>query len=188
MRVGLFGGTFDPVHHGHIHLCLELQQACQLSDIWVVPTSISPLRTHAPPIAFHHRLEMTQLAFQHLPFVHVMDWDQLAPCYTINIVKHALTLTEELYLLLGEDCLETLAQWHDIDTLLHLTKVCIGTRTHQKLHIPKKFKKIVEESLVCIPQLDISSSWIRKKLQSKAYVRHLVPQEVLDYIQTHNLY
>jgi nicotinate-nucleotide adenylyltransferase len=186
--VGLFGGTFDPVHYGHIHLCLELQKACDLSQVWVAPTFVSPLRTEAPPIAFHHRMTMARLAFGSLPGFFVVDWDQKFPCYTIHLVKHALTLTDQLYLLLGEDCVESLSRWEQIDELIQIVPLRIGSRTHRVVSLEEPLKTVVAESLVPISPLDISASQIREKLKSKSYVRDLIPEVVLDYIQTHTLY
>ncbi len=193
-KIGLLGGTFDPIHFGHIHLGISLQEAHQLDKIIICPAFSSPLkRTH--PRDAEHRLRMVELAIEDLPTWEVLDWEiqRKVPSYTIDTVRYLLSKElnpseDQLYLLLGEDLLPELTRWKEVDQLLELAKPLIGYRNFEN----KPFKNPLAEKLApgatFTKVLEISASEIRERLKNKLYCEHFVPAKVLDYIKEHGLY
>lgn len=177
-KAGILGGTFDPVHFGHINLALSLKESCGLDVVYFVPAGTSPFKESAPPtVSGEHRLEMLKRAIAPIPEFQVLDWEvkEKGPSYTINTVrKLAESGSMELHLLIGEDHSATLHLWKDAEELVRLAPPLVGARTNK--------------GTVAIPILDISSTMVRARLSQKKYCGHLVPASVLEYIKQHNLY
>lgn len=189
MRIGLFGGTFDPPHNGHIHLILSLMQSHHLDRVLIVPALFNPLK---PPIAsVEHRLAMAHLAFDALPGCTVLDIEMRrpGPSYTIDTVNRLMEhdkefATAQRFLLLGADAADSLPQWRQIDQLLRLVRPLIAARGEQP-------KGLIEEAVQGWTQtglLDISSTDIRSRIHQGLYVDHLVPERVMKYIRESKLY
>lgn len=201
-KIGFFGGSFDPIHFGHIHLALSLQEAHHLDEVWFCPAFVSPHKTLAPPQASaEHRLEMTRLALLPFESFRLLEDEvrRQGPSYTIDTVKALLSSplfqekSSELFLLLADDALATLSTWKEIDELLLLARPLLGTRKHIQqqpslsLLSSDSFQR-VEQGRTEIPLLDISSTYLRDRLHRKLYCGHLIPQKVLDYIHQNRIY
>ena len=201
---GLYGGSFDPPHFGHIHVLLTALEQGVVDRVWVVPTFRNPLRGRAPIADGAHRLAMVQRAFAPLAGVTdrvtVCDIElrELFACYTIDVVRRLRQITAEPFrLILGSDCLTTLAQWKECEELLQLAPPCLIARNWDKhkqlsliheLPLPTPTKQSLIDGWIQAPCLEISSTIIRARLQEGLYCGHLVPQDVLDYITAHSLY
>ena len=191
-KIGLFGGTFDPIHFGHIHLALSLQEQKGLNEVWFSPNQYSPLKEkEACRASSLHRLHMVKLGLEELKdSFRVLEYEALqqGPSYTIDLLrfvrKHLCQPGDLVYLLLGEDAALTFAKWHKAEEIVQLATLLVGTRTCQGQASHGMFPW---ES-VSIPSLQISSSDIRKRLKLQQYCGHLVPKSVLDYINTNKLY
>lgn len=186
MKVGIFGGTFDPVHFGHLSLVIALKELCALDEVLLVPAGISPFKENAPPFASNeHRLAMLSLAVASMKGFHIIDWElsHKGPSYTIDTVrKLSQENSNELHLLLSDDQVSNFYLWKKADELARLAPPLIGTRQGgEVLQIPHA-KKIIT------PIFEISSSLIRERLRKKMYCGHLLPSSVLDYIAQHRLY
>ncbi|MBS0620026.1 MAG: nicotinate-nicotinamide nucleotide adenylyltransferase [Verrucomicrobia bacterium] len=175
-KIGVFGGSFDPIHNGHIHLALSLKELVGLDEVLFVPTTLSPFKSSKPPVASAaDRLEMVRQAIAPIGGFSVLDWEIRGPgpTYTIDTIRR---LQEEgrgeLHLLMGDDLLPRLNEWKESAALQVLAPPLVGSRTGP----------------LQIPLLDISSTRVRERLSKKYYCGHLVPQAVLDYIQAHGLY
>lgn len=180
-KVGIFGGTFDPVHFGHLNLAVSLMETCSLDEVLFFPAGLSPFKESARPTASaEHRLAMLALAVAPVKKFRLIDWEIKAngPSYTIDTVRR---LSEdpslELHLLIGEDHLATLSRWKEADELIRLAPPLVAAREG------KGGGKTVK-----IPLFEISSTDVRQRLTQKKYCGHLVPASVLDYIQKHQLY
>lgn len=196
-RVGIYGGTFDPVHFGHINLALAIQDQLQLDEVWFCPAHCSPHKTGEEQTATEHRLAMLQLAIEDIPTFSIYDWElqQEPPSYTINTVRELLGTHDEnthFTLLMGDDSLAQLHKWAEIEEIVELLPLAIGARRREagidNPQLPPKVREAVEKGLVNTPQMDISATDLRQRLKNKVYCGHLLPQKVLDYISKHDLY
>jgi len=193
-KVGLLGGTFDPIHFGHMHLGISLQEAHNLDTVIVCPALSSPLKTTHPRDA-EHRLAMVKLAIEGLPTWEALDWEikRKGPSYTIDTVRYLLSTKfnnkkDQLYLLLGEDLLPELSQWREVEQLLDLAKPLIGCRRFERNTFKSPLAEKVAMGITLTKVLEISASEIRSRLKKGLYCEHFVPAKVLDYIKEHGLY
>jgi nicotinate-nucleotide adenylyltransferase len=184
MTFGFYGGSFDPIHFGHINLALELCERHRLQGVVFCPTAINPCKVDAPPsAAAHHRLKMVEIAIKDIPEFSLSSFEceKNGPCYTIDTLEYLIKQYPDRTwrLLMGSDSALTLPHWRRASELIALAPPLIGSREGGFVEgFP------VEQ----IPCLDISSTEIRRRLSQKKYCKHLVPTKVLDYITLHQLY
>jgi nicotinate-nucleotide adenylyltransferase len=193
-KIGLLGGTFDPIHFGHIHLGISLQEAYNLDKVIVCPAYSSPLKT-AYPQASEDRLAMVELAIEDLPSWEILDWEihRKVPSYTIDTVRHLFKTElhhsrDKLFLLLGEDLLPGLPKWKEVDELMELATPLIGCRRPERNTFDNPFAEKISNGITPLNVLEISASDIRNRLKKGLYCNHLMPAKVLDYIKEHRLY
>jgi nicotinate-nucleotide adenylyltransferase len=183
-KVGILGGSFDPIHFGHLNLAISLMEACSLDEVLVIPTSLSPFKEGKPPLASaEHRLAMLKLVLAPLRAFRLIDSELHAkgPSYTIDTVrKLSQDPSMQLHLLIGEDHLASLHRWKEAEELLRLSPPLVGAREVGEASRQKNVYRI--------PIFEISSTNVRKRLSEKKYCGHLVPAPALDYIQKHKLY
>lgn len=191
-KIGFFGGTFDPIHSGHINVGVRILEAGLVDQILYSPARISPTKGEAPPIApCHHRLNMLQLALEDVPGCDLYDEEikKEGPSYTIDALKG---IKGELRLIVAEDAAYGFDQWKDIEQLLEMAPPIIAIRhgfNREKLnHLPDSIKWKIEKGTIQIPAMDISSTEIRERLKKRLYCGHLLPGKVLDYIHQNTLY
>ncbi len=194
-RVGLFGGTFDPIHFGHLNLAAEVLERLGLDQILFCPAYISPLKQDSPPLCTPlDRLNMVMLATEEVPQFVPYDKEvlQTSPSFTIDTVKSLIKREQELYFIMAEDVLSGLAEWKDVETLFEFAKPIIGSRQGSA---PEAIQKLsgqlqqkIREGMCPIPQFEISSTEVRNRLKKRLYCGHLVPGKVLDYIYQKGLY
>jgi len=180
-KIGLFGGSFDPVHLGHVALVVHLLEAHQLDIVYIVPASINPHKINSP-ITSRHRLQMLKKAFLSVPKCQILDLElkRKGPSYTIDTVlelkkKGMVGPKDALFLLLGEDQLEGLNTWKEHKQLMALCTPLVARRK-------------AAHSIVDMPYFDISSTVVRKRLKKKQYCGHLLPKDVYNYILKQKLY
>lgn len=211
--LGIFGGTFDPIHFGHLRLAEELAESLALGSVRFIPTGCPPHRK-APQTEAMHRLAMVRLATHDNPLFEVdtREIDQAGFAYTVDTL---LTIRQEigplrpLCLLLGADAFLGLTQWHRWERLFELAHIAVAHRPgfpqkawqksmpialRNALHTRMAsadaialapMGRIVTQSITA---LDISATHIRDTLQTGRSPRYLQPASVLDYIHTHQLY
>ncbi len=196
---GFFGGTFDPIHLGHLNLAIELAEKHQLDEVFFCPTSQSPFKKMNPPIASKQdRRGMVTAAISPLPQFTLIDIElqRAEAAYTIDTIKTLISTDEQnkvksrYFLLIGEDALEQFETWRDVEELVRLAPPLIGSRGKNSFKPVKKnalYSKI-EVGLTPIPILEISSTTIRDRIQKGLYCGHLLPAKVWEYIQQHYLY
>src|SRR3990167_2141246 len=167
-KVGFYGGSFDPIHFGHLSLAISILEKHRLDQILFCPAYCSPFKKDKPPHASgEDRLEMLKRSLNH-PKFSICSWEieQKLPSYTIDTIRHLKkTCDGLLYLILADDVAKDLNQWKEPQELVTLSPPLIGKRS-----------------------FPISSNEIRARLKNKLYCRHLVPKEALDFIQQHGLY
>jgi nicotinate-nucleotide adenylyltransferase len=195
-KVGFFGGSFDPIHLGHLNIAIELAERHKLDEVYICPTSQSPFKKAQPPIASkEHRRAMVTAAIAPLPHFTLIDLElqKSMPCYTIDTIRELLTIDQQhkkkksYFLLLGEDALEYFHEWKEVKELVKLASPLIGSRGTKSFK-GSAISSSIEKGLTPIPLMEISSTEIRNRLQKGLYCGHLLPAKVWEYIQQHQLY
>lgn len=199
-KIGLFGGTFDPIHHGHLNLAFELMEKKGLEEVWFIPAFLNPLKQHTSVTNFEHRSAMVSKAIRGIPqfFLKEIEKELPSPSYTLQTLKAlrlatAHSFSSHFYLLLGEDVLTNWMHWRSPEEIVDLASLLIGTRSVENFSLDSiglspKIRKAVEEGLTKTRVLDISSTEIRKRISASLFCGHLLPSSVIDYIDQNHLY
>ncbi|MDR3624700.1 MAG: nicotinate (nicotinamide) nucleotide adenylyltransferase [Chlamydiales bacterium] len=196
MNIGIYGGSFDPIHFGHINLAIQLKEYHHLDEVWFCPAYSSPFKLSHTTESATHRLNMVALAIETIPGFSVTDIEILreGPSYTIDTVrsfhKHYLGSNKKFFLMIGNDALSSLHLWKEIDELIELAPLLIGNRI---LSAPSfsgtpALQRAIKKGITPSSIMEISASFIRKRLKNFQYCAHLVPAKVLDYIYKNQLY
>jgi nicotinate-nucleotide adenylyltransferase len=213
-QVGLLGGTFDPVHNGHLGLAAQTMQLFDLQKVLFIPVSQSPHKLQNRPTSSPHRVAMLELALEreNAFSIDLLEIEKGGVSYTIETLSR---LKEnhpdwELFLILGADAFMLMDTWKSFAEILKLCHVLVSTRPGVKLELPAKLcralgiKKTALENnnlpitlnpvtgktirLYQIPTQDISSKEIRLRVQTGKEIKNLLPPAVDHYIMTHRLY
>ncbi|MBA4178517.1 MAG: nicotinate (nicotinamide) nucleotide adenylyltransferase [Leptothrix sp. (in: Bacteria)] len=189
-RVGLFGGTFDPVHNAHVALAHAALQALALDEVRWVPSGHSWQKDRAATPA-EHREAMVRLAMGGEPRF-VLDRSELerpGPSYTLDTVRalHAAEPGREWVLIIGQDQYAGLHTWRDWPKLLALVTLAVANRPGTRA-APSAEVLAWPHRVVPLPMLDISATDIRERVARGADISHLVPPQVARYIESHRLY
>ena len=188
-RLGVLGGTFDPVHSGHVLLAQAILERLPLDRVLFVPAADPPHKRCLVASAAH-RFEMVRLAIEDLDGMEASraELDRDGPSYTVETLRHFRShyANSELYLIIGADNISDLSTWHDPEGILALATVVSGSRDEQALPQDAKFGSRILR--VQTPAYDISSTDIRQRLLQGLPVRYLVPEAVERYLATHGLY
>ncbi len=211
--LGLFGGTFDPLHVGHLRLGLEAREALGLAEVCFIPAGSPPLRA-APRCSAAHRLAMVERGLSGLGGCSVDPAEAAgaaAASYTVDTLERLRRRhggEKPLVLLLGADAFARLESWHRWRDLFGLAHIAVATRPGHDLEklgagataLDREFaaRRGIAAELAAAPAgrivsfaitaLEISATAIRERLARGLSVRYLVPDAVLDYIETHQLY
>lgn len=199
-RIGIFGGTFDPVHQGHLLIAERMREALALDEVRFLPAAVSPFKQHVPPSEAKHRVEMVRLAIGGNPAFLCDDREirRGGTSYTVETLRELRRELPgaELFLMMGADALADLDQWREPAEICRLAFVAVaarGGRPAPNLDVLQKYLPTNEPSgtlrhVVSIPQVDISSSEIRDAVRAGKSIRYQVPAAVAAYITAHGLY
>ena len=199
-KIGVLGGTFDPIHLGHLIVAEDLRQKLGLGEVLFVPAGRPwlKLKEEKPISPAEHRLAMVRLAVASNPYfkVSTMEIDRPGLSYSIDTVlelKAKLGAKSEIYFIVGPDALAELPKWKDPARLVEICQVVgIGRPGYAKADLLKLERSIPGVSqrimLMNVPQIDISATEIRKRVARGLSIRYLVPEAVEKYIQEHELY
>jgi nicotinate-nucleotide adenylyltransferase len=188
-RLGIFGGTFDPVHVGHLILAQEALEQLDLDRLWFLPAS-RPAHKRAraiTPVA--HRIAMLRHAVRGNPRFTIsrIEADQDGPSFTVTTLERlARTERADLYFLMGQDSLEEFRTWREPDRILALARLVVAPRGERAQRLDAATRRRVV--FLDQPRIGIASSDIRRRLRRGAAVRYWVPDPVLSYIRRHGLY
>lgn len=199
--IGIYGGSFDPIHFGHLNLATEMMEAHQLDEVWFCPVACSPHKSRKAPVSSEHRLNMLRLAIENEPrfFISEIEIERDGLSYTIETLKALIARQENcedpdtFALILGEDSAENFHRWLQPEEIVKLARLLIGCRldSGKKTAGFKGDPSVVEaikKGLTKTRVMEISSKEIRKRLLNKKYCYHLIPGKVMDYINTNHLY
>lgn len=196
-RIGLFGGTFDPVHIGHLILCQEAHYQLGLDRILLLPAADPPHKRDRQVTPVSHRIEMLSLAIKDVAYLSInrVDVDRPGPHYsvdTVQILQAELGDQADLYFLMGMDSLRNLPTWHRPEWLAAHCNLVTFQRAGVELDwaslersLPGIHRKV---SILAMPELEISSRDIRRRIQEGRPIRYMVPESVAEYIRTKGIY
>jgi nicotinate-nucleotide adenylyltransferase len=189
-RLGVMGGTFDPVHHGHLVAASEAAAVFGLDEVVFVPTGQPWFKQHRQVAPAEHRYLMTVIATASNPRFTVsrVDIDRGGATYTIDTLRDlsAARPGAELFFITGADAMAEILAWKDVGTLFELAHFVGVTRPGHSLAAPDAPSGQV--SLLEVPALAISSTDVRQRVKSGHPVWYLVPDGVVQYITKHRLY
>ncbi len=197
LKTGFFGGSFDPIHFGHLNLMIELKERCHLDHVLVCPAHASPMKVSKFPVANGmQRVEMVEIAIQEITWAEVIrdEVDRPPPSYTVDTVQLILQngCIGSFYLMIDEGTAYTMHLWRESEKILEIAPPLVGTRSGLDLQYLKGFHKEVQSKLqagaVTIPTMDIRSTQVRERLRKNQFCGHLLPVKVLDYIHRNGLY
>lgn len=188
-KIGIMGGSFDPIHHGHLITASAVLEMRKLDKILFIPCRKSPLKPEGRTAAGAHRLEMVKLAIQDDNRFFCSDFELSGPpvSYTIDTIKHFLPMFSEIELIIGFDNLLVFDKWKAPDEIMSLVKVVAMRRQTDVMQKPDH-PYFSMASIVETPYIDISATQIRERLHNGKSIRYLVPDPVLEYIHQNNLY
>ena len=212
MRIGLFGGTLDPIHIGHLRSAEEVWEGLGLEQIWFIPAGCPPHKDPEKLTPFSHRIEMVRLAIEGTSHFHVLpiEGEREGPSYSVDTLSHlalGASQDQEFYFILGSDAFNELAKWKEPRRLVDYANLVVINRDGEQWSLVEKTlkdlfpeyapdekkrtfsapgkKKII---FYKVTNLEISATEIRKRRRSGMSVRFLVPNKVLKYMEEHGLY
>lgn len=200
MRLGIFGGSFDPIHNGHLLLAECCLEQCRLDAVWFLPAAVPPHKQDQQLTAAKQRIEMLELAIADHPAFSVCRYE--IDCGGVNYTVETLTHlkeedpTRELFFLLGADMLADLPHWRNAPRVCELAVPVAVCRPGAE---PVDFSclggiagpervELIRRHQVEMPEMGISSTDLRKRVASGQSIRYRVPRAVEMYIQSHGLY
>jgi len=193
MKIGIMGGTFDPIHLGHLVAAERAGEAAGLDEVWFMPASAPPHKLHAPQASAEHRLEMVRRATDGNPSFRVSEYELVkgGTSYTVDTMAELTKLypyTEFSYII-GADMVMYLPKWRRIGELAQLVRF-IGVARPGFLLRPGELDPALQERIAIVPMplMDISSTDIRERRREGRSVRYLVSDSVLDYMEVNRLY
>ncbi len=198
MRVGIYGGTFSPVHNGHVAAAKAFMEQMWLDILYVIPTGVTPHKTMKGDATAKDRLEMCRLAFSNMDGVIVSDLEMRreGKSYTVDTLRELYDPAGRLFFLMGTDMLLTLDTWREPEEIFKLcypvyirreTDAALDGRIVEKItSYHRRFGKMVPR--IVAPAIELSSSDVRKAVSDGTPIDGLVPPDVARYIQENKLY
>jgi nicotinate-nucleotide adenylyltransferase len=196
MRLGIFGGSFDPVHNGHLELARCCERHATLDEVWFTPTAIQPLKHSGPHASNEQRVEMLRLATANEPdwSVCTLEIDRGGFSYTVDTLRqiHTELPDADLFFLMGADALRDVPQWKEPEEIFSVATPLVVHRAGQSSPDLSALKQMCpadhEPQLVDMPNMPESSTEIRRRIAASEPIEDLVPIAVAHYIAKHRLY
>lgn len=190
MKTGLFFGSFNPVHIGHMIIANHMIQYTDLKEVWMVVSPHNPLKSKASLAKDSDRLHLVQLAIDDNPHIKAsnIEFSLPVPSYTIDTLTHL----QEKYpkrafcLIMGGDSVESLPKWKNYELLLQNYDIYVYERPGYNTILAADYPriKIVKD----VPMMDISATFIRNAIRDKKSIQYLVPEKVFDYLDGSQMY
>ena len=199
MRIGIFGGTFDPVHMGHLILAEQCRDQAKLDEVWFLPSYLPPHKAGAGVTRFEQRCEMLELAVAGHPAFRVdrTEKELPEPSFTARTLAelHARHPGNEFFLLMGSDCLPDLPGWYEPRQVIELAGLVVVPRPGVMLWTAERLAKAlgvdvsaVRLRFVACPMIEIASRELRRAVADGMSVRYMVPRAVEEYVRERKLY
>jgi nicotinate-nucleotide adenylyltransferase len=185
-RIGIFGGSFNPIHTAHLIIAELAREELFLDKVIFVPTNITPLKPKSSVIDPRHRLNMVKLAIRGNRAFGISDIEirRGGISYTIDTISYFKKRfpNAEIFLIMGMDSLRDFKKWKDVQRLRKLCKIAVAGRVGSKRFLKSYTKRL------STPLLEISSSWIRSRIRRRLSIGYLLPPAVEKYIKREGLY
>ena len=198
-KIGIMGGTFNPIHYGHLFIAQTALDALELNKIIFIPAGIPPHKQQELILDSNHRINMINLATKSNPNFSVSDIEvkREATSYTIDTIRELKQLYSketEFYFITGTDAFVEIETWKEYEELLRIVKFVVVTRQVSSSNLlDEKIDFLTKEyrariTKIKIPTLDISSTDIRNRIKTKGSIKYLLPENVEKYILSNRLY
>jgi len=199
-RIGIIGGSFDPVHYGHLLLAECGLEQCPLDEVWFIPTAISPFKESGSQASEAQRRDMLTLAIASHPqfSINELEWNRGGISYTCDTLETLATEFPEhqFFFLMGADSLADFHQWKNPRRICELARLAIVSRPGSPVPDLSVLQPFVEPEYlndltncqVVMPAMDLSSSNIRLRVEHHQSIRFRLPRAVEQYIATQGLY
>lgn len=198
MRLGVFGGSFDPVHLGHLAAAEEAAYRLELTRLLFVPARRQPLKISRPRAAEGHRLAMLEAAIAGNSLFEIsrVELQRPAPSFTVETLRafrQTYGVACDMFLLLGVDAVNTLDRWREPDEVIRLARIVVlsrGTVREPNWPMLRALSPDAERriELLSAPAIDVSATNLRRRVAAGAPIRYQVPEPVRAYIVEHGLY
>jgi nicotinate-nucleotide adenylyltransferase len=198
MNIGVLGGTFDPIHNGHLMMAEEARARLGLAEVLFVPAGRPWLKVDSPVSAAEHRVQMVRLAIAGKPYfkLSTVEVERAGPSYTVDTItglRAQLGDEDEIFFILGWDALAQFPQWREPSRIMEMCRLVAVCRPGCSLPDLDSLEAVVPGSsrgvvVLDKPEAAIDSTEIRDRVARGLSVRHLVPEPVDDYIRRHKLY
>ena len=199
MKIGVLGGTFNPIHIGHLILAEQIRDAAGLDKVLFIPANVPPHKATGETVSGDHRLQMVRLAISGNPFFEASDIElrRGGVSYTIDTIR---TLREqhpgdEFYFVIGADSVPELPSWYKTAELVDLCTFLIGDRPGHAVRwepleriLPPHKVTALRGNVFHTVLIGVSSTEIRARVRQNRTIRYLVPERVQEYIGKHGLY
>lgn len=198
-RIGILGGSFDPVHLGHLLIAEFARESLSLDKMCFLPAAHSPLKENPPNVEDKHRLEMLQLAINGNRYFEIdsRELEREGKSFTVQTLEEyrADYPDAEVFFVIGADSLETFARWKEPERICELAHVTVlqrggvqvSNRNLLQAHLPNTDQDL-ESHFIASPQIEISSSEIRSRVHEGLSIRYQLPPAVAAYIAAQDLY
>ncbi|REJ93903.1 MAG: nicotinate-nucleotide adenylyltransferase [Planctomycetota bacterium] len=197
MRLGIYGGTFDPVHYGHLILAEQCREQCALDEVWFIPAAVPPHKIGDQISSGETRCEMLELAIAGYPEFQVsrMELERDGPSYTVDTLSalQSEDPTRELFLLIGADSVADFPTWREPSRIADLARLVVVNRGDDAPDL-----SAVESALgadvverideVVMPGVDLSATDLRGRVAEGRSIRYMTPRAVEVYVAEHGLY
>jgi nicotinate-nucleotide adenylyltransferase len=197
MKIGLYFGTFNPIHVGHLIIANHFAEHTDLNQVWMVVTPHNPLKNKDTLLKDSTRLELVFLATEDYPKIKPCDIEfQLPqPNYTVNTLAHLQDKypKNEFSLIMGEDNLKSFHKWKNYEVILENHDIYVYPRVDENGHSNNNgekygFKNNTNVHFIAAPIVEISATFIRNSIKNKKNIQPLLPNKVWEYIDHNNLY
>ncbi len=199
-RLGIYGGSFDPVHYGHLLLAESCREQCQLNQVWLLPAASAPHKLQRKGTSARHRVEMLRLAIGGHDALQVstIEADRGGVSYTVDTLEaiHQQLPDAELFFLMGADSLEDLPHWREPARICQLAVPVVVRRPGSPTPSLSVLAELVDpqrldyfqQCQVTMPLMDLASTDIRQRVADGRSIRYRTPRAVEKYIESHQLY
>lgn len=191
MKIGLFGGSFDPVHKGHLKLAQQALKQIGLAKVYWVVARQSPHKKNKKPTSSQHRIQMLRYAIGKSNRHRIATWElkRSGPSYTVTTLKHYKKAhpRDNIYFIMGSDTFKSFGMWKSPDQILNQATLIVGLRPGAK---KRRVPKCVKEKTIFLSGRfpDYSSTRVRKSVGKKGALKNMVPKKVAGYIYRERLY
>lgn len=198
-RIGIYGGSFDPIHIGHLIIAEMARQECHLDKVLFIPAGNPPHKTDRQLAPSSKRYDMVQLAIEGNPYFEIssIEIERQGKSFTIDTLKELREIYSsgwEFWLIIGMDSLLEIRTWRNANDITKLCKLAVYPRPGYSLDEHSQEVELlcrelgIEMAFVQGPSVEISSTEVRKRIRTGKSIRYLVPDSVESYIQEHSLY